>query len=68
MPEKNTLTSSCTARLTLLTDKREFACIETGKNHVRHVFDLGHGVRREYELKVVADGAIASFQARWLET
>lgn len=59
--------SSCTATLTLKDEAKSYVCIERGKNHTRHVFDLGLGGRREYELKAVAPGQVASFLARWLE-
>ena len=57
---------TCTATLTIAPAVK-YRCIERGKHHTRHVFDLGYGERREFELTAKATGAVASFHVRWLE-
>lgn len=57
----------CIATLTLKDGAKSYSCIETGKDHTRHVFDLGLQGRREFEFKAVATAAVAGFTVRWLE-
>jgi len=50
---------------------KAYPCIETGKDHTRHVFDLGLGQRREVEVRStyvsLKGNTITSVLMRWLE-